>query len=142
MPSSRRSFLARLGQAIGLVALAGCDRLSSSPWFIRLLDTAYLSGGFGEPPEGVQRRFSDGTADAWAERVQDLEDAGAAIHSVRAVPDDQHDNDDCLSRALQRCATRGVHLHHWNVRCGHVEHARRRARSTASVCNRHGTAID
>ena len=40
MPSSRRSFLTRLGQAISLVALAGCDRLSSSPWFTRLLDTA------------------------------------------------------------------------------------------------------
>ena len=56
---------------------------------IRLLDTAYLSSGFGEPPEGVQRRFSDGTADAWADRVQEMTDAGAAIHSVRAVPDDQ-----------------------------------------------------
>ena len=56
---------------------------------IRLLDTAYLSSGFGEPPVGVQERFSDGTADAWAERVQDLDSAGAAIHSVRAVPDDQ-----------------------------------------------------
>jgi formiminoglutamate deiminase len=56
---------------------------------IRLLDTAYLSSGFGEPPVGVQERFSDGTADAWAERVQHLTDAGAAIHSVRAVPDDQ-----------------------------------------------------
>ena len=40
---------------------------------IRLLDTCYLSSGFGDPPQGVQRRFSDGTADAWAERVQDLE---------------------------------------------------------------------
>lgn len=63
---------------------------------LTLLDTAYLSSGFGEPPAGVQVRFSDGTADAWAERVsaldaEDLGDVvlGAAIHSVRAVPADQ-----------------------------------------------------
>ena len=48
-----------------------------------LLDTAYLSSGFGAPVEGVQRRFSDGTAAAWSARAG----AGpAAIHSVRAVP--------------------------------------------------------
>ncbi len=60
---------------------------------LTLLDTCYLAAGIGRAPEGVQRRFSDGTADAWAERVEDLRGAvdvrvGAAIHSVRAVPDD------------------------------------------------------
>ncbi|MEV6106200.1 formimidoylglutamate deiminase [Streptomyces sp. NPDC051940] len=60
---------------------------------ITLLDTAYLSSGFGEPPNDHQLRFSDGTADAWAERASALKgDAntviGAAIHSVRAVPAD------------------------------------------------------
>jgi formiminoglutamate deiminase len=36
---------------------------------ITLLDTCYLHGGIGlEPTEG-QRRFSDGTAERWAERV-------------------------------------------------------------------------
>jgi len=44
----------------------------------------------GEPSAGAQRRFSDGTANAWAERVEALRDEesvriGAAIHSVRAV---------------------------------------------------------
>ncbi|MFF8847723.1 formimidoylglutamate deiminase [Streptomyces sp. NPDC015127] len=58
---------------------------------ITLLDTAYLSSGFGEPPNRHQLRFSDGTADAWAERADALKDGeqvriGAAIHSVRAVP--------------------------------------------------------
>jgi formiminoglutamate deiminase len=59
---------------------------------ITLLDACYLSAGFGEPPQGVQRRFSDGTVDAWADRVAALsvDDphvvVGAAIHSVRAVP--------------------------------------------------------
>ncbi|MFH9430764.1 formimidoylglutamate deiminase [Streptomyces sp. NPDC017615] len=58
---------------------------------ITLLDTAYLSAGFGEPPSAHQLRFSDGTADAWAERCsvlkeQDHARIGAAVHSVRAVP--------------------------------------------------------
>jgi formiminoglutamate deiminase len=57
---------------------------------ITLLDSCYLDGGIGEEAEGVQLRFSDGSADAWAERVDQLDpgtDArvGAAIHSVRAV---------------------------------------------------------
>ncbi|MFD3332255.1 formimidoylglutamate deiminase [Streptomyces sp. NPDC058700] len=61
---------------------------------ITLLDTAYLSSGFGAAPEHHQLRFTDGTADAWAERAERLKDRdgvriGAAIHSVRAVPADQ-----------------------------------------------------
>ncbi len=57
---------------------------------LTLLDTCYLSSGFGDAPQGVQRRFSDGDVDAWAERAGGFAppDAkvGAAIHSVRAVP--------------------------------------------------------
>ncbi|GAA2949065.1 formimidoylglutamate deiminase [Streptomyces enissocaesilis] len=58
---------------------------------ITLLDTAYLASGFGTPPNRPQQRFSDGTADAWAERASLLKDRdhariGAAVHSVRAVP--------------------------------------------------------
>jgi formiminoglutamate deiminase len=66
---------------------------------IALLDTCYLAAGIGQGPEGVQKRFSDGSADGWACRVERMEylDAvrgddvvvGAAIHSVRAVPRDQ-----------------------------------------------------
>jgi formiminoglutamate deiminase len=57
---------------------------------ITLLDTCYLHGGIGREAEGVQLRFADGSADAWAERVAGLEESalaklGAAIHSVRAV---------------------------------------------------------
>jgi formiminoglutamate deiminase len=57
---------------------------------ITLLDTCYLHGGIDSESEGVQTRFSDGSGEAWAERVGELdpgEDArvGAAIHSVRAV---------------------------------------------------------
>ncbi|AKN70112.1 N-formimino-L-glutamate deiminase [Streptomyces sp. PBH53] len=58
---------------------------------ITLLDTCYLSAGFGEPPNTHQLRFSDGSAEAWAERCAVLKERdhariGAAIHSVRAVP--------------------------------------------------------
>jgi formiminoglutamate deiminase len=57
---------------------------------VTLLDACYLHGGIGEPPGESQRRFSDGSADVWAERVEALEDGesvriGAAIHSMRAV---------------------------------------------------------
>lgn len=61
---------------------------------ITLLDTCYLSSGFGAGPDQHQLRFSDGTAEDWAERVSALKDdgttrIGAAVHSVRAVPADQ-----------------------------------------------------
>ena len=57
---------------------------------ITLLDTCYLHGGIGEPLAPEQRRFSDGDAANWIERVEELDDGpgvriGAAIHSVRAV---------------------------------------------------------
>lgn len=65
---------------------------------LTLLDTCYLSGGLGAdghtPLAPEQRRFTDGTAAAWAERVSLLRGdgatrIGAAIHSVRAVPRDE-----------------------------------------------------
>jgi formiminoglutamate deiminase len=65
---------------------------------ITLLDTCYLAGGFSVALNDVQRRFSDGDALRWAERVGRLRSAhadsattriGAAVHSVRAVPAEQ-----------------------------------------------------
>lgn len=69
---------------------------------ITLLDTCYLSGGLApdgspQPLSGAQRRFGDTSGQGWAERVEALgadqhgslaphARAGAAIHSVRAVP--------------------------------------------------------
>ena len=58
---------------------------------LTLLDTLYLSSGFGVAPEGAQVRYSDGSAGAWASRVDALSveghaRVGAAVHSVRAVP--------------------------------------------------------
>jgi formiminoglutamate deiminase len=72
---------------------------------ITLLDTCYLSGGLGRdgaarPLAGPQLRFGDGDGAGWARRVDALGPdehgmlapharAGAAIHSVRAVPPSQ-----------------------------------------------------
>lgn len=77
--------------AMGHALLAAADDAGIR---ITLLDTLYLHGGLERAghvaPTGVQRRFSDGTAATWRERVERLEPAethriGAAIHSVRAV---------------------------------------------------------
>ncbi len=81
---------------------------------IALLDTCYLSSGFGKPVEGAQVRYSDGSADGWAERVRELDDVGrpedgvvvgAAIHSVRAVPRDQ------LGTVVEAARGRPLHVH-------------------------------
>ncbi len=77
---------------------------------ITLLDTCYLAGGFGEPLTGAQLRFGDGSAQAWAARVDRLAPApharvGAAIHSVRTVPAD------ALGRVAGWAAERDAPLH-------------------------------
>jgi len=82
---------------------------------ITLLDTCYLSSGFGKEPEGPQVRYSDGTADAWAERVAQLKESdhariGAAIHSVRAVPRDQLATVAEWSRQARPTSVLHVHL--------------------------------
>lgn len=62
---------------------------------IALLDTLYLSSGFGAAPAGAQIRYSDGDPDRWRARVDDFVSrheqdpavvVGVAAHSVRAVP--------------------------------------------------------
>jgi formiminoglutamate deiminase len=81
---------------------------------ITLLDACYLTGGLGVEGysglDDVQVRFSDGTAARWADRVSLLQDSdsvriGAAVHSVRAVPDDQ------LSTVIGWATNRSVPLH-------------------------------
>ena len=58
---------------------------------LTLIDACYLRGGLdGRELEPEQLTFSDGDADAWARRVDDLAEGdgvriAAAIHSVRAV---------------------------------------------------------
>ncbi|WP_447644612.1 formimidoylglutamate deiminase [Nocardioides zeae] len=80
------------------MALAVLEAAAEVGMRVTLLDTCYLAAGFGRPPEGVQRRFSDGSADAWRRRHADLRAVvagrgdlggarvGTALHSVRAVP--------------------------------------------------------
>jgi formiminoglutamate deiminase len=77
---------------------------------ICLLDTVYLSSGFGEPVTEEQARFSDGSVEAWVERVNHLEDSrhariGAAIHSVRAVPAE------VMPRIAEWAKDRPLHVH-------------------------------
>jgi formiminoglutamate deiminase len=77
---------------------------------ITLLDTCYLHGGIGEPLAPGQLRFSDGDAEAWIERVGELEDGpmvriGAAIHSVRAV------DPESARRVAESAAERPLHAH-------------------------------
>ncbi|GLU49415.1 formimidoylglutamate deiminase [Nocardiopsis ansamitocini] len=65
---------------------------------ITLLDACYLSGGLDADGKhtqlrGTQLRFGDASFDAWAHRVADYRPdgthalLGAAVHSVRAVPE-------------------------------------------------------
>ena len=80
--------------AMGVAAAAAAAEVGIG---LTLLDVAYLAGGFGLPLTGSQLRFGDGSAAGWATRVDLLPAAlppgeyapiraGAAIHSVRAVP--------------------------------------------------------
>ena len=75
-----------------------------------LLDTLYLAGGPGVAPDATQVRFSDGSAEAWAERTATLSKAGLvthglAVHSVRAVPPE------AIAVAAQVARNRDMPLH-------------------------------
>ncbi|MGH3762410.1 formimidoylglutamate deiminase [Actinophytocola sp.] len=77
---------------------------------ITLLDTCYLAGGIDTPLAPEQARFSDGSADAWAKRISAQRPApharaGAAIHSVRAVPRAD------LAAVVGAAAGRPLHVH-------------------------------
>ncbi len=77
---------------------------------IALLDTCYLSSGFGAPVEPAQLRYSDGDAERWASRTaqlrgSDTAQVGGAIHSVRAVPAEQ------LPTVVTAAEGRPLHVH-------------------------------
>lgn len=67
---------------------------------LTLLDTLYLAGGIGSPLSAEQARFGDADVHAWLRRLGSLRSAiatsfpadrvsvGAALHSVRAVPEE------------------------------------------------------
>jgi formiminoglutamate deiminase len=92
-----------------LIAAAGVAGIR-----ITLLDTCYLTGGFGQPLTGPQLRFGDGDAAAWGARAAAVDTGaaharpGAAIHSVRAVPADQLGA--VVAWAAERDAPLHVHL--------------------------------
>ncbi len=80
-----------------------------------LLDTCYLTADVdGAALEGPQLRFSDGSADAWHERHELLAGdyaavaevtVGAAVHSVRAVPQQ------AMSTVAAGAGTGPLHVH-------------------------------
>jgi formiminoglutamate deiminase len=81
---------------------------------LTLLDTCYLAGGLTaaghEDLDPVQRRFSDGDVHRWANRVEALKSTqemlvGAAIHSVRAVPQE------FLHTVVDAAGNRPLHFH-------------------------------
>ncbi|MCW2637268.1 MAG: N-carbamoyl-L-amino-acid hydrolase [Blastococcus sp.] len=81
---------------------------------LTLLDACYLAGGLEGtghlPLDAVQSRFSDGDADAWADRFHLLPARagvriGAAVHSVRAVPASR------LPVVARAAAGRPLHVH-------------------------------
>jgi formiminoglutamate deiminase len=115
---------------------------------ITLLDTCYLRGGLGPdgadlPPGEVQRRFSDGSAERWAERVSALADAprvriGAAAHSVRAV------DPAAIAAVAGWAAERGAPLHvHLSEQPAENEACLARyGRTPAEVLDRAGVLTD
>lgn len=81
---------------------------------LTLLDTCYVAGGLSasghSPLEPAQKRFGDGDADRWAQRVAGLKESdgmrvGAAVHSVRAVPRGQ------LRLVVAAAEGRPLHVH-------------------------------
>jgi len=99
------------------------DAATAAGLRLTLLDTCYLSSGIdgARLQDGPQRRFGDGDADQWAQRVDALRapdsvTIGAAIHSVRAVPADQ------MGTVADWAARRKAPLHiHSSEQTGEVE---------------------
>jgi formiminoglutamate deiminase len=93
--------------AMGLALISAAEEAGIR---IALLDTCYLSGGFGAPVETPQLRYFDGDADRWAARTlqlrgNDRAHLGAAIHSVRAVPAEQ------MPTVVAAAEGRPLHVH-------------------------------
>jgi formiminoglutamate deiminase len=101
---------------------------------LTLLDACYLAGGFGEPPNEVQRRFSDGDAERWAARVSAIRGAkvGAAIHSVRAVPAEQ------IPTVVEFAQGRPLHFHLSEQRAENEACLAAHGRTPAQLLAEHG----
>jgi formiminoglutamate deiminase len=97
--------------ALARAAMAAGIRLT-------LLDTLYLAGGIGAPLSPEQARFGDADAQAWLDRLGSLRaeiarafppeliSVGAALHSVRGVPEP-----DLKTVAEQLPADIPLHIH-------------------------------
>lgn len=97
--------------ALARAAMAAGIRLT-------LLDTLYLAGGIGTPLSSEQSRFGDADVQAWLARLASLRNeiaqsfpaemvgVGAALHSVRGVPDT-----DLAAVAEQLPADMPLHIH-------------------------------
>lgn len=97
--------------ALARAAMAAGIRLT-------LLDTLYLAGGIGAPLSPEQSRFGDADVQAWLERLASLRKeiarsfppemvgVGAALHSVRGVPDE-----DLAAVAGKLPADMPLHIH-------------------------------
>lgn len=124
-----------MGEALRLAAEEAGIRLT-------LLDTCYLAGGIGVEPDEVQRRFSDGSAEAWAHRVAAVRETGTfrvggAIHSVRAVPADQLSEVDGGTRA-----GRPLHVHLSEQRAENEQCLAAYGRTPTSLLDDHGVLGD
>ncbi|MQA08139.1 MAG: formimidoylglutamate deiminase [Pseudonocardiaceae bacterium] len=103
-----------------------------------LLDTCYLAGGFDVELRGVQPRFGDGTAEAWAERVTGFSPRadhvvlGAAVHSVRAVPER------ALSVVAECANGRPLHVHLSEQRAENEDSVRALGRTPTRVLDDNG----
>ena len=115
---------------------------------LTLLDTCYLAGGLSAdgylPLEGVQQRFGDRDADAWAARVAALAPSegmrvGAAVHSVRAVPADRTVH--CGWCGRRRCTSTCPNSPRRTRHASPITVARRPRCSPSTGCSRHGRPL-
>lgn len=119
-----------MGEALREAARAAGIRLT-------LLDTCYLTGGVGEPLSTAQRRFGDGDAERWAERVAALRPdpttrIGVAIHSVRAVPAEQ------IATVVAASSGRPLHVHLSEQRAENEESLAAYAATPTHLLHDHG----
>jgi formiminoglutamate deiminase len=104
-------YLHRHGNELGEALIEAAGEIGIR---ITLIDACYLRGGLdGRSLDDAQQSFSDGDADRWASRVDQLKDAdgvriAAAIHSVRAV--DPASMRTVAAWARQRGAPLHIHL--------------------------------
>ena len=129
--------------------LALCRAAVAAGIRLTLLDTCYLAGGIGQPLSPDQERFGDADAESWLRRFTDLRrtvaehfdpafvTVGAALHSVRAVPE----------QALQRLAAGlpadvRLHIHLSEQPAENADCLQHYGTTPAGLLHRHGLLSD